>query len=165
MKPCSTCHEVKPLSEFNVMRRSKDGHQARCRVCCQAWYARNSAEQKRRVAIRNRHVIGQSRVWLADYLQRHPCVDCGEDDLRCLEFDHRPGSGKVKDVTTLLRQSASLEKIQREIEKCDVRCANCHRRRTAERGGFWRQGAFEDTEQQLRDATTARLANLLAPRT
>jgi hypothetical protein len=39
-----------------------------------------------------------------------------------------------------------------EIDKCDVRCANCHRRRTAADFGWWRhmaQLAAEDADDDL----------------
>ena len=69
-----------------------------------------------------RHVI--------EYLLRHPCIDCGEVDLIVLEFDHRDPSTKRMAVSSLLRYS-SWTLIEAEIAKCDVRCANCHRRKTA----------------------------------
>jgi hypothetical protein len=103
----------------------------------------NSAVQKARVAERNKRYRLKTQEWLAAYLFEHPCVDCGEADIRCLDFDHRPGGTKLKEIATLMQQSASLEKIQREIEKCDVRCSNCHRRRTNERGNYWRQKVYE----------------------
>ena len=46
-----------------------------------------------------------------------------------LEFDH-VGDDKVANVSSLARRSAAWERIEAEIAKCEVRCANCHRRRT-----------------------------------
>lgn len=37
MKKCSECGHEKPLSEFNKLRKSKDGHQSICRACCSAY--------------------------------------------------------------------------------------------------------------------------------
>jgi hypothetical protein len=59
-------------------------------------------------------------------------VDCGESDPIVLEFDHIRGK-KVGDVSTLAGQAFSWHKLSAEIAKCEVRCANCHRRRTYER--------------------------------
>lgn len=67
-----------------------------------------------------------------DYLLKHPCVDCGETDPVVLEFDHVRGLKKYF-VSTLIRKGYPILTIKREIMKCDVRCANCHRRVTAER--------------------------------
>lgn len=60
------------------------------------------------------------------------CVDCGNGDIRVLEFDHARGS---KDFTIGQSYStATRKKMLAELEKCDVVCANCHRIRTKERG-------------------------------
>lgn len=73
-----------------------------------------------------------------EYLRAHPCVDCGEKDPIVLEFDHRDGTEKVESVTQLVTNNCGWQKIEDEIAKCDVRCANCHRRRTAIKRGYMR---------------------------
>ena len=67
--------------------------------------------------------------WLLQYLVEHPCVDCGERDILVLEFDHVRGA-KRDNVTRLARGGWALATVRLEVEKCDVRCANCHRRKT-----------------------------------
>ena len=64
------------------------------------------------------------------YLETHPCIDCGLFDPLVMEFDHVTGT-KVNDVRTLVREAAAMHVLEAEIAKCVVRCANCHRRRTA----------------------------------
>jgi 5-methylcytosine-specific restriction endonuclease McrA len=64
-----------------------------------------------------------------EYLIEHPCVDCGENDPVVLDFDHK--SDKVASISYLLGTVAGWERVEKEIEKCEVRCANCHRRKTA----------------------------------
>ena len=54
------------------------------------------------VARRNKAYRQQTRERLAAYLAEHPCVDCGETDIRCLEFDHRDRREKVAPVSILL---------------------------------------------------------------
>lgn len=71
------------------------------------------------------------------YLSTHPCVDCGVTDIRLLEFDHVRGH-KTAHISRLLTQGRNWFTIESEIAKCEVRCANCHRIKTNERGGFWR---------------------------
>ena len=88
---------------------------------------RLNTEAKRRAKIR-------TRLWLKEYLQAHPCVDCGEHDLRVLEFDHMKPEDKTAGVSRLAGNGASLARVQAEVAKCEVRCANCHRRRTIEEG-------------------------------
>ena len=57
-----------------------------------------------------------------DYLKKHPCVDCGEKNPIVLEFDHL--RDKLIEVSRLV-QYTSINKVQSEIEKCEIRCANC----------------------------------------
>jgi hypothetical protein len=72
----------------------------------------------------------RNRIRVLDYLKTHPCVDCGEKDAVVLEFDHVRGV-KLGDVSVLTRSAISWRRISAEIEKCEVRCANCHRSKTA----------------------------------
>ena len=69
----------------------------------------------------------RQQVW--DYLLLHPCVDCGISDPVVLEFDHVRGDKEINISDALLR-GWSYSRILSEIEKCEVRCANCHRLRT-----------------------------------
>lgn len=71
------------------------------------------------------------------YLCDHPCIDCGNSDIRVLEFDHVRGY-KTDGISHLLSQGCGWPRIEAEIAKCEVRCANCHRIKTSERGGWWR---------------------------
>ncbi len=68
-------------------------------------------------------------------LQEPPC---GEADLVVLQFDHQDPESKSSNVGELLRRRASWARIQAEIDKCDVRCANDHQRRTAIQFGWYR---------------------------
>lgn len=71
------------------------------------------------------------RSWLKEYLLSHPCVDCGEADPIVLEFDHRDPATKDKNIADAIsRHCWGLKRLRAEVDKCDVRCCNCHRRRT-----------------------------------
>ena len=66
-------------------------------------------------------------------------MDCGESDPIVLDFDHSKGRRKRAAIADLVRGGAlRWGTILREIEKCEVRCANCHRRRTATELGWYR---------------------------
>ncbi len=69
-----------------------------------------------------------NRREVLQYLLKHPCVDCGEADPLVLEFDHQ--RDKLFNISTLLCRPVVWSLILAEIQKCQVRCANCHRRRT-----------------------------------
>lgn len=61
-------------------------------------------------------------------LEGSQCADCGVSDLLVLEFDHI--GSKRGNVVELARRGCSLAVLEAEIAVCQVRCANCHRRRT-----------------------------------
>ena len=71
--------------------------------------------------------------YVQQYKLDHPCADCGENDPVVLEFDHVRGEKSFTIGQNVC--SHSVEEVQDEIAKCDVACANCHRRRTARRVG------------------------------
>jgi hypothetical protein len=70
--------------------------------------------------------------WVIEYKLSKGCADCGYNTHHvALDFDHRPGTEKVRDI----KSGAHLgwKALLAEIDKCDVVCANCHRIRTANR--------------------------------
>jgi len=97
---------------------------------------RRAAQQRRFKARYQKH-----RQFIYDYKSIHPCVDCGETDPIVLDFDHRD----MKRKSFSLLVSRSLATIMNEIAKCDVRCANCHRRRH-----YKNRGAFNGHRYRLR---------------
>jgi len=97
-----------------------------------------------RVRIQSDRVAAENRVQVRQYFLTHPCVDCGESDPVVLDFDHR--SDKFRHVSYLVASGCAWTTIVREIAKCDVRCANCHARKTARELGIYdRKHAFFDS--------------------
>jgi hypothetical protein len=92
-------------------------------------YAASKGAYKEKVVARKKKNQQKLRQFIWDYLKEHPCVDCGEPDPVVLEFDHM-GDKKMA-IGDISYHNPSLEKLKEEIEKCEVRCANCHRRKTA----------------------------------
>lgn len=82
--------------------------------------------------------IRKNQYKLFEYLDDHDCVECGETDSRVLQFDHVRGK-KRGNVAQMVARGYGWNTILEEIAKCEVVCANCHARRTAQRGGFWRR--------------------------
>ena len=132
MRLCRRCRERKPLEAFDRKSTAADGVNRRCRDCIN--------ERKRELRVNKDTYRTRDRAWrrnreqdrlrhVNEYLLNHPCVDCGEGDLLVLEFDHVRGI-KRANVKTLARQTVSIKSIDAEIAKCEVRCANCHRRKT-----------------------------------
>ena len=142
MKRCSRCKQEKDESQFQKNRVAKDGLQDQCKACRKATdrqiYLKRSDEQKARYRQANLQTIARNRRLLYEYLLEHPCVDCGEADPVVLELDHVFGT-KRDSISNFIRSGRGWEAIYKEIEKCEVRCANCHRRATARRDGTWQK--------------------------
>lgn len=142
MKKCSKCKKEKPIEEFNFKTKSTGFRQYQCKVCTRLYiknhYNRNKGYYLRKAKKRNAKIKLKIYEYLCEYLVKHPCIDCGESDLAVLEFDHKGEIPKFKAVSHMIRNQAKLEKIIEEINKCEVRCANCHRRKTAKQFKWFR---------------------------
>ncbi len=146
---CTSCGQTKPLADFPPKYRDYRAPASRCRGCHAVyhrdWYKRNKERILKRINVNRRRsgpvvhkiVYLDARLRRWEYLLSHPCVDCGETDPVVLEFDHR--GEKRSAIVDLMRRHAPWEEILAEIGKCDVRCANCHRRRTARVRGYYRE--------------------------
>lgn len=142
MKQCAKCKVSKELSEFNKHSGRVDGLQSICRVCdnsrAKAYYGANSKRQMEQIHAARKRRQRSLQDWLCDYLSQRSCMDCGERDLRVLEFDHVTDD-KEANISRLLMEVASKERLLAEINKCEVVCANCHRIRTVQRANSYRQ--------------------------
>lgn len=89
----------------------------------QRYYYRNRTAEKERT----RRRVEETKQWFQEYKATLVCERCGEDHPACLDFHHT--ADKDSTVTALVsRRNASKERIKREINKCKVLCANCHRK-------------------------------------
>jgi 5-methylcytosine-specific restriction endonuclease McrA len=70
------------------------------------------------------------RGLLFDFLSLKSCIDCGEKDPIVLDFDHKNPRNKFKQISSMLSGHYSWDSVLKEIKKCEIRCANCHRRKT-----------------------------------
>lgn len=134
LRGCSRCGEPKTVDEFPIKNKATGLRSVWCRSCRRAYgkehYEKNRAAYIARASKRKRTDRPRIRACLDEYLRSHPCVDCGSTDITVLEFDHRDPA--LKDLAIgRLKTTATWSRILREIAKCDVRCANCHRLRTS----------------------------------
>ncbi len=97
-------------------------------------YEKNKDKYKARALRFTKQYGTRNRQYIRDYLLNHGCIDCGFDDIRALDFDHVRDM-KDKNICIMVANGCSLKNIQEEIDKCEVRCANCHRIRHAEQRG------------------------------
>lgn len=141
MPLCSRCNIHKGDEEFNYRNKSNGIRQRACRLCTRKQVKRHYYSNKeyylKKTRIRNKYFKQKIREYIWDYLADNPCVDCGETDPVVLEFDHV--LTKSINITEMAHLNCSLSKVQAEIDKCEVRCANCHRRKTSLQFGWYRK--------------------------
>lgn len=63
-----------------------------------------------------------------NHLTTHPCVDCGETNALFLEFDHKEPNKKIMGIPQAVYKMG-FDRFKEEINKCDIRCANDHKKR------------------------------------
>ncbi|MFA6273609.1 MAG: hypothetical protein WC662_00415 [Candidatus Paceibacterota bacterium] len=142
MKKCTKCKKEKLINEFNFKKKSLGLHHNQCRECTRVFvknhYNKNREYYLEKTEKRNKKLRLKIFNYIQQYLLQNPCVDCGESDVIVLEFDHKNRASKFKAVSLLIRGRYPLEKIKEEINKCEVRCANCHRRKTAKQFNWFK---------------------------
>jgi hypothetical protein len=148
---CPACESWKPREHFYSTPSRSTKLTAYCKPCQRADQRRrqqgNKAFQKERMFNYFERIRGEARSFVWDYLRDHPCTDCGEHDPLVLEFDH-VGEKRATISSLLMQRDATVEEIRRELQQCEVRCANCHRRVTVERGKHWRWRYAQETQER-----------------
>lgn len=174
-KICNKCKKESdnPSQDFHSDRSKKDGLCTICKACktknATTWQDANkehkaeydkarrsrddiaASERARRLRRAEEGYLSPKMSFILNYLLGHPCVDCKEDDIRVLEFDHLPEYQKLFSISRSHREEVfDIEMIKKEIDKCEVRCKNCHKKKTLERAKnskvwkFWEKHQAEN---------------------
>lgn len=69
----------------------------------------------------------KAKVFVKNYLSTHSCELCGENRIWVLDFHHKDRKDKENNINDMIKNRNSIKTIQKEIDKCDVLCSNCHR--------------------------------------
>ena len=139
MRTCSVCGDDKKLEAFGFRNLAAGRRHRACKTCVAAYgrqhYDANRLEYISRNNKRSRALTYTLREQVWQYIAGRACVDCSEADPVVLDFDHVDPTEKRQTIYRLVHQAYSWNAILAEIEKCEVRCANCHRRHTAAQYG------------------------------
>ena len=136
-KLCKYCDRRKDLDEFHIKRAAKDGHRDRCKACVSRyhdkWYKINRKERIAQCAAATARWRKKKASWV-DGLKNVPCIDCGRRfPPYVMDFDHVRGDKQFDISKAVATHGASEKRIEEEIKKCEIVCANCHRIRTHNR--------------------------------
>lgn len=127
-KTCTKCGLEKPLTEFNFKNKKLNKRQSMCK-CCQQERQRELYNLSYKYKNKDRYKENRKkyRVKIRKLIQDIKacgCVICGEKDVCCLDFHHL----EDKDFSIAHATEVSTERLYKEISKCVVLCANCHRK-------------------------------------
>ena len=140
-KECPRCRLTKPIAKFGS-RRGESAAQAYCRLCNmeyqKQYYVDNRTTALKKAGdrkIRQRKILTN---FLTTYLKDNHCVNCGNDNIVVLEFDHLDPSLKSFSISDAISNGTSLTRLMKELRKCQVLCRNCHGIKTQQDQGSWR---------------------------
>lgn len=110
------CKECQHLKQSEAYKKKTNAYKASCK--------------KYRASLKERN---QKLVW--EYLLRNPCVRCAENNPVLLDFDHL--KEKSLNVSDAIKWHV-WDTVLKEIEKCQVLCVSCHRKKTAKDFGHYK---------------------------
>lgn len=139
-KFCSRCGTNKKITDYSWKNEKRGWRNSLCKPCHSDYRKEHYQSNKSKYILKakkwNRKQTQVLRVYIYEYLENHPCVDCGVSDIRVLDFDHK--DKKFMGVSQMVRNCYAMGAVKKEIDKCEVRCANCHRIKTFSEGNFWK---------------------------
>lgn len=129
MKKCNRCNIIKEDSEFSFKNKNKKILHSYCKECKREidneLYSNNHLNRKTKVKDRQNKVQTTLKNLLFEIKKNSKCSICGENRWWMLDFHHM--KDKKYDISSLPKRGCSLETFQKEIDKCIILCANCHR--------------------------------------
>lgn len=112
-----------PFKDPEDRKRNRSGY-------WKTYYADPTRRAKHQAAVKAAEVkrVARVRKWLDDYKLEKGCKVCGfKEHPAALDFDHRDPSTKEFNIAEFDRRGVGFERLQKEVAKCDVLCANHHR--------------------------------------
>lgn len=125
---CNECSQDKDESELCKNKSKECGYNPICKVCqrkkSKAHYAANRTYYIQKAKIR----CNDLRQWINEYKSSLKCEICGECHPACIDFHHKDSSKKDFEISKAVAKGFTKERVLEEIEKCQILCANCHRK-------------------------------------
>jgi hypothetical protein len=125
-KTCSRCREDKPETDFN--KRSVNKLSSECKECHRKLVKENYEKNKEYYLQKAKRRRKELREWYKSIKSELKCNRCEENHWSCLEFHHEDPKEKEINIPLAVWKGWSKKRILEEIKKCEVLCANCHRK-------------------------------------
>lgn len=126
MKICNKCKKECNDDDFCYRYKNKNVRQKICKNCQKAYKIDYYNKNKESHYKRNKLTELKLASFIKD-LKKEGCFSCGESSVECLDFHHLNPLEKEIEVSLLTRRG-SKKRILKEVEKCIILCANCHRK-------------------------------------
>lgn len=111
-KICTKCGKELPIEDFYWRDKARGRRRSECKQCHNNYVKKQYQKNK-------------------DYLNQikssKKCMKCGEERPWCLDFHHINSDEKEENLSRMTNHQRKKEDIDKEVEKCVVLCANCHR--------------------------------------
>jgi len=116
-----------------------------CKTCNneyhKAYYRKDKVNYKKKVLSRKLELRKIIRTFLIEYA-KNGCSECNEKDFRCLDFDHLDPKKKKYEISQMVNEGYSVQKVKAELKKCRIICSNCHRKHTAKQFGYYKDSVL-----------------------
>lgn len=111
-KICTKCGKELPEEFFYWRNKAKGQRRATCKYCHGSYVKVKYQE--------NKDYLNQIKM-------KNKCAKCGENRFWCLDFHHINPDVKEENLSRMTSHQRKKEDIDKELEKCVILCANCHR--------------------------------------
>ena len=124
-KKCTKCNIEKPLEDFYT--KGNDKYHSHCKSCEKIYFKQLYKTNERRTKSL-KIAANNTRGYNTNFVQRYKlfcgCKICGyKKTYHALELHHL--KNKSKEISQM--KTVSITTLKKEMRKCIVVCANCHR--------------------------------------
>jgi transcription elongation factor Elf1 len=127
-KMCTKCGHEKKVTDFPFRNKEKNIRHNGCVECWKIIRKESYENNKKTTFDRNKKNRAKNVKWYKELKNGLECYVCGENYTACLDFHHKNADEKEIEVSLLANDTVSIDRIKKEIDKCVVLCANCHRK-------------------------------------
>lgn len=120
------------ISNFSIRNKAKGTLISWCKPCVKE-YDKERLKKYQPIKQEKRRIRRQKiREKICD-LKSKPCTDCNKSyPYYVMQYDHCKAD-KEHNITDMVKNGLGFDTIKKEIDKCELVCANCHAERTHSR--------------------------------
>lgn len=118
----------KPLSGFTKNKEKKSGYNSYCKECNKEYQKKHYDDNKTDYINKKNNRKKELKEYVDSIKIKAKCSRCQEDDIACLDFHHIDDKVKDFNIGEAVSRGISVDKINKEIDKCVILCSNCHRK-------------------------------------